>query len=127
MSSSRPRRGSTTPPQAKWDAGYDGRLVRMLRAVRPLIVQTRSMEPSRRRSTRPQPSENPRYRIDETLAAPEPGVVVVAVDDLLTSGARFRAAKRVLTRRFPDIEMVGLFLARRVPKRRRRTLCLTHE
>lgn len=42
--------------------------------------------------------------------------MVAVVDDLLTSGAHFRAAKRVLTRRFPGIEVVGLFLARRVPE-----------
>ena len=36
------------------------------------------------------------------------------VDDLLTSGAHFRAAQRVLSRHFPDIDVVGLFLARRV-------------
>lgn len=53
------------------------------------------------------------YRIDETLVAPEPGMVAV-VDDLLTSGAHFRAAKRVLTRRFAGIKVVGLFLARQV-------------
>ena len=55
------------------------------------------------------------YRIDESLSEPEPAVVAV-VDDLLTSGAYFRAAKIVLTRGFPDIEVVGLFLARRVPE-----------
>ena len=112
------------PSRAKGDAGYDDRLVRMLRAVRPgrpldvreLIVQARSMEPSHLRSVRPRASEIARrYRIDETLAVSEPGVVAV-VDDLLTSGAHFRAAKRVLTRRFADIEVVGLFLARRVPE-----------
>ena len=112
------------PSKAKGDAGYDDRLVRMLQMVRPgqpldareLLVQTRSVEPSHQRSTRPQASDIARrYSIDETLAVPEPGVVAV-VDDLLTSGAHFRAAKRVLTRRFADIEVVGLFLARRVPE-----------
>ena len=38
------------------------------------------------------------------------------VDDLQTSGAHFRAAKRVLARRFADIDVVRLFLARRVPE-----------
>ena len=111
------------PSKAKGDAGYDDRLVRMLRAVRPgrpldvreLLVQTRSVAPSYRRSTRPRASDiAERYRIDETLAAPEPGGVAV-VGDLLTSGAHFRAAKRVLTRRFAGVEVVGLFIARRVP------------
>ena len=112
------------PSKARDDDGYDDRLVRMLRAVRPerpldvreLIVQTRSVEPTHRRSARLRASDiEAMYGIDEALAMPEPGVVVV-VDDLLTSGAHFRAAQRVLSRRFPDIDVVGLFLARRVPE-----------
>ena len=118
------------PSKAKVDDGYDDRLVRMLKAVRPerplevreLIVQTRSVEPSYRRSTRLRAADiEEMYRIDETVegegeapaAAPGAGVVVV-VDDLLTSGAHFRAAQRTLSRRYPDIDVVGLFLARRV-------------
>ena len=96
----------------------------MLRAVRPerpldvreLIVQTRSVEPTHRRSARLRASDiEAMYGIDEALEAPSAGLVVV-VDDLLTSGAHFRAAQRVLSRRFPDIDVVGLFLARRVPE-----------
>ena len=110
------------PSQAKGDEGYDDRLVRLLAAVRPerpldvreLIVQTCSVEPTHLRATRLRASDiEALYRIDEALAAPEAGLVVV-VDDLLTSGAHFRAAQRVLSRRFPDIDVMGLFLARRV-------------
>ena len=110
------------PSQAKGDEGYDDRLVRLLAAVRPerpldvreLIVQTCSVEPTHLRPTRLRASDiEAMYRIDEALAAPEAGLVVV-VDDLLTSGAHFRAAQRVLSRRFPDIDVMGLFLARRV-------------
>ena len=42
--------------------------------------------------------------------------MVAVVDDLLTSGAHFRAAKRVLAGHFAGIEVVGLFLARWVPE-----------
>ena len=109
------------PSRAKGDDGYDDRLVRMLAAVRPerpldvreLIVQGRSVEPAHRRAARLRAWEiEELYRIDEALEAPA-GVVAV-VDDLLTSGAHFRAAQRLLSRRFPDIDVVGLFLARRV-------------
>ena len=79
-----------------------------------MIAQTRSTEPAHLRSARLRASDiEALYRIDETVAAPEAGLVVV-VDDLLTSGAHFRAAQRVLSRHFPDIDVVGLFLARRV-------------
>ena len=112
------------PSKAKDDDGYDDRLVRMLRAVRPerpldvreLIVQTRSVEPTHRRSTRLRASDiEAMYGIDEALEAPGTGLVVV-VDDLITSGAHFRAAQRTLSRHFPDIDVAGLFLARRVPE-----------
>ncbi len=111
------------PSKTKDDDGYDDRLVRMLRAVRPerpldvreLIVQTRSVEPSYRRAARLRPWEiEELYCIDEAVGAPEAGLVIV-VDDLLTSGAHFRAAQQVLWRRFPDIDVAGLFLARREP------------
>ena len=110
------------PSRAKGDARYDDRLVRILRAVRPgrpldvreLLVQTGSMEPSHQRPARLRVREiEAMYRIDEALEAPG-GDVVAVVDDLVTSGAHFRAAKGVLMRRFPDIEVVGVFLARRV-------------
>ena len=110
------------PSQARNDDGYDDRLTQMLRAVRPerpldvreLIVQTRSVEPAHRRSARLRASDiEELYRIDESLEAPGAGLVIV-VDDLLTSGAHFRAAQRVLSRRYADIDVAGLFLARRV-------------
>ena len=96
--------------------------------MRELIVQTRSTEPAHLRSARLRASDiEALYRIDEALAAPEAGLVVV-VDDLLTSGAHFRAAQRVLSRRFADIDVAGLFLARRakvmLPRSFPRVACL---
>jgi hypothetical protein len=35
------------------------------------------------------------------------------LDDVLTTGAHFRAAKRVLHARFPQAQIIGLFVARR--------------
>jgi predicted amidophosphoribosyltransferase len=40
---------------------------------------------------------------------------VAIVDDVLTTGAHFKAMKRILMERFPEARIVGLFLARRVP------------
>jgi adenine/guanine phosphoribosyltransferase-like PRPP-binding protein len=38
------------------------------------------------------------------------------VDDLITTGAHFVAVRNMLRREFPDIKIVGLFIARRVPE-----------
>jgi hypothetical protein len=37
------------------------------------------------------------------------------VDDVLTTGAHFKAMKMTLEDAFPGVPLVGLFLARRVP------------
>ena len=111
------------PSKAKGDPLYDDRLMRMLRAIRPeppldireLIVQTQSTDAVHDREIRPRPEEiEALYRIDETLREPAPRLVAV-VDDLLTTGAHFRAAKSILSARFPEIAVVGMFIARRAP------------
>ena len=44
-----------------------------------------------------------------------PPASIAIVDDVLTTGAHFRAASTVLAVRFPTAQIVGLFIARRVP------------
>lgn len=109
------------PSKARRDPLYDDRLLQMLRAIRPerpldtreLIVQTSSIDAAHAGSERPTPDElKALYRIDEALADPDPDVIAV-VDDVLTTGAHFKAAESVLSDRFPNARVVGLFLARR--------------
>jgi predicted amidophosphoribosyltransferase len=38
------------------------------------------------------------------------------VDDLMTTGAHFVAIRTILRREFPDTQIVGVFIARRVPE-----------
>jgi len=111
------------PSKAKGDPLYDDRLTRMLRAIRPeppldvreLIVQTESTDAVHDREVRPRPEEiEALYSIDQTLTEPAPRLVAV-VDDLLTTGAHFRAAKSILSARFPEVAAVGMFIARRAP------------
>jgi predicted amidophosphoribosyltransferase len=54
------------------------------------------------------------YRIAEVFATPEPTHIWV-IDDVLTTGAHFKAAQRVLLGRFPQAHVFGVFVARRVP------------
>ncbi len=56
------------------------------------------------------------YRIDQALVEPAPDYIAV-VDDMLTAGAHCRAAKSILSARFPKAVIVGLFIARWVPAR----------
>ena len=102
---------------------YDDRVTRMLRAIGPdgtvdvreLIIQTKSTDAVHSRQTRPTPPQiQDQYRIDEALTISEPAFIAI-VDDVLTTGAHFRAASAVLTARFPAVRIVGLFIPRRVP------------
>ncbi len=112
------------PSMSREDRLYDDRLTRMLNAIRPnkrldireLIVQTESTSPVHSREVRPTPEQiENRYKIDLRLATPTPSRIVI-VDDILTSGAHFRAAKSIRSAQFPSVDKVGLFIARRVPQ-----------
>ena len=83
--------------------------------VRELIIQSQSTDAAHESLARPSPEQiQAGYRVDEALTAPEPTIVAI-VDDVLTTGAHFRAASVVLAQRFPAVQIMGLFVARRVP------------
>ena len=107
------------PSKAKDDPLHDNRLTRMLRAIRPeppldvreLIVQTVSTEAVHASGVRPTPDQIEEfYEIDEALTAPVRSFIAI-VDDVLTTGAHFQAAKSILSIRFPEASVVGLFIA----------------
>ena len=112
------------PSKATTHPLYDNRMSRVLTMasagrpsdVRELIVQIESVEATHLAGTRPTPDEVLRnYRLEKSLAVPEPKIIFL-VDDVLTTGCHFKAAKRLLLARFPNANVVGLFVARRVPK-----------
>lgn len=102
---------------------YDDRVERICRAVRqpppdvrPLVVQTASTTASH------EAGEGDRvtveellevYAINEALAAPAPRKIAI-VDDVLTAGTHYRAMHITLSARFPNVPLIGLFIARRV-------------
>lgn len=53
------------------------------------------------------------YEIEEALADPEPGHIVI-FDDVVAGASHFKAMKIVLSARFPNAEISGLFLARSI-------------
>ena len=112
------------PSKARDDPLHDDRVARMLRSIWPdktrrcardhHSVGEHRCRPRQSGSTTPQQIEAG-YRIDERLVTPRPAFIAV-VDDVLTTGAHFRAARSVLAACFPAVQIVGLFIARRVPE-----------
>jgi hypothetical protein len=49
--------------------------------------------------------------LDERLASPTPKQIIL-VDDVLTSGGHYVAARMALEKRFPGVRIFGVFLAR---------------
>lgn len=112
------------PSKAKADPLHDDRMVRMLQAIRlmppldirELIVQSVSTDAAHDLMIRPRPEDLvSRYRVDTALGAPTPTVIGL-VDDILTTGAHFKAGQAVLLKAFPQTRIIGLFIGRRVPE-----------
>jgi len=110
------------PSRIKTDHLYDDRVVQILHKlgdavdVRDAVTQTADYDASHGTEVRLGPDELYQlYEIDMELSEPTPTSLVV-VDDVLTTGAHFKAMKRVLNMTFPDVPLIGVFVARRVPE-----------
>jgi hypothetical protein len=114
------------PSKVRTDPAYDDRMMHMLRAlrapagmtpdVRELVVQNQPMPAAHDSANRPPPTEWEKvYAIDESRAQPIPTWIGI-IDDLLVTGCRFRAMSNILRKRFPEVRITGLFIARRVPE-----------
>jgi len=101
---------------------YDDRMTQICHAipvnfdldVRELVIQTESLEADHEREAGERHSVEELvniYEIDETLAIPAPDKIAI-VDDVLTVGRHFRAMETIISERFPNIPIVGIFVAR---------------
>jgi len=110
----------TPPSKAPSDPLYDDRLVQILRQafpqgdVRELVVQRASTTAVHVTSaSRPTPAQlSAGYEVDGQLGPPKPAVIVF--DDILTTGSHFKAMQLTLGQAFPDVEIYGLVIARRI-------------
>ena len=111
------------PSRAKGDPEYDDRLLQVLYKVaqilqrqldiRELIRQKKNTQPSHRSSSRPSPDDiAANYFIDENLMTDSIQCKVALFDDVITTGAHFKAAQSALKQRFPRIVIGGIFIAR---------------
>jgi hypothetical protein len=112
------------PSKTKNDALYDDRLVRVLRGIRgnpeldmrELVFQRASTAAVHDQENRPTPEQlQANYGIDQALCEPDPKMIGL-FDDVLTTGAHFRAASAALKQSLPGIRIIGFFIARRVPE-----------
>lgn len=111
------------PSKAKDDPMYDDRMTRLIQTIdarnpidcRELVVQAASTDPAHLLDERPGPAEiQALYNLDPDLIDPAPSRIVIC-DDVLTTGAHFKAMQAILSELFPDALIVGCFVARRVP------------
>ena len=88
------------------------------RDYRDLLHQTGDT-PASHNGWRPSPLDRSKIlSVNELLSQPRPSTIAV-VDDVLTTGAHFRAAKFVLNQRWPEANVIGIFLARVCSRMRR--------
>jgi hypothetical protein len=111
------------PSKCKTDEAFDDRILRICNAiaakapfpvdVREIITPAESLRAAHESSDRPSVEElMANYKFDEELCAKPPSVIGI-VDDVLTVGNHFRAMSNKLVERFPEADIVGIFVARR--------------
>jgi hypothetical protein len=112
------------PSKCKSDPLYDNRLVQVLETaqshipenpfiIKEIVIQRHSTKAFHHTSRMPPNSLIKYYEIDRSQLDFTPQRFVI-FDDVLTTGSHFKAVQAILNKTFPNIEIVGLFLARRV-------------
>lgn len=112
------------PSKIATDPAYDDRMLRVCQGiaarsgtnadVRELVVQRTSSVAFHESDERPKVEDLiANYAIVEQRCAPAPTAIAL-VDDVLTNGTHFKAMQAVLRGRFPNVSVVGMFIARRV-------------
>lgn len=108
------------PSLARDSSDYDDRNHKMLKHlmpqgdVRELYLQKQSRTPLHQSKTRDPSYLLGNYYLNEGVLAPKPKEIWI-FDDVLKQGTHFRAAHTLLKERFPDIPIVGFFIARAIP------------
>ena len=110
------------PSKAKSHPDYDDRMLQICKAikkpfpvdVRELVVQRESIRAAHESRDRPTVEELLHVlEINRGVVEPTPTAIAI-VDDVLTAGTHYRAMHRLLKRNFPNVPIVGMFIARRI-------------
>ncbi|MFC1353924.1 MAG: phosphoribosyltransferase [gamma proteobacterium symbiont of Clathrolucina costata] len=111
------------PSKTRTHPDYDDRIYRICTEmvaglhtpdVKELIRSTEDMEATHNQDVKPPPNELMAHY--EVAAEPgyTPRQTVLLVDDMLTTGTHFKACKQLLIEAYPGIQVIGLFITRRV-------------
>lgn len=111
------------PSKAKNDPMYDNRLFKILNYaygdnadIIDCLEQKKSRIESHLRDPRPSIQDHMNgYLVNKDLMNNLRNIVIL-FDDILTSGSQYIACKNTILKYRKDVKIVGLFLARRVPK-----------
>lgn len=111
------------PSMTKSRAEYDDRNFKMLQLLRPkgdireLILQKETRDPLHKlKNTLRNPQDLMKnYYLNHDVLKPAPKEIWL-FDDVLTKGTHYRAAQTFLQLEFPDIPIVGFFIARAISK-----------
>jgi hypothetical protein len=116
------------PSKARTDPLFDPRMVQILRAIeqclstgldiRDCLSFSGANMPSHLSADRPTPDQLYADLTFDPIAGrvqEQPSVILI-FDDMLTSGAHYRAVTRRLAEHFPAAHMIGNFVARRRPQ-----------
>lgn len=113
------------PSKDKSDPLYDDRLVKVLESSQKLessldycdMVQLKeSYDPSHSSVQRLLPDQLVELYNVVIPNGYQPRQNIIIFDDVITTGSHFKAMKTLLSRQFPTHNIVGLFVARRVPE-----------
>jgi hypothetical protein len=109
------------PSKVVGDPDYDDRMTQIVRLgcegtsaeARDLIAQRVNYEACHTQASgqRQRPAE---LLANYSIIPPPPRGVVILIDDVLTTGAHFVAARDFILRHYPDRRVIGIFMARRV-------------
>lgn len=113
---------SIPPSKTKDHDEYDDRTLRIIQQgciglqsvdIRELLYCTESIHAAHESELRPSVQKlEENLKIDEDLVDGVSGTVYL-FDDVITTGAHFIACRNVLLKRFPNLRVVGIFVARR--------------
>lgn len=111
-----------SPSKTKSDPHYDDRLCKVLLRMKEiegsldirefLLAKTNREAAHNPGAVRPRVEDHIKnFTLDDSQKNPKPRAIIL-FDDIITSGAHFKAAQTIIQKEFPEVPVIGLFVAR---------------